>query len=233
MKVTGILLVLTLITGGFGEAYAPSKLIVSGNPGATAQNIVANQLFFRAGFAAYLIEAFCDVALAFTFYVLLRPVEKELALLAAFFGLVSTAVYAVAELFYFATLVILRSGEALKMFSPDQLNGLAFLCLRLFSYCGWIFLGFYGIPSMLRGYLIYRSRYLPKFLGVLLIIAGGGFILKDFAMVLAPGYSSDVLLLPMFLALISLTIWLFVKGVDVGKWNERLTANEEDRASAV
>jgi hypothetical protein len=107
------------------------------------------------------------------------------------------------------------------MLSFDQLNGLAYLSLRLFSYCGWIFLALYGIPTILRGYLIFRSGYLPKFLGVILIIAGTGFILKDFTTVLAPAYASDVLLLPMFLALISLTIWFFVKGVDVRKWEEK------------
>ena len=222
VKVTAVMLALTAVAGAIGEAYVPSKLIAAGDPALTARNVMEHQALFRAGFASYLIEAFCDIGLAFTFYVLLRPVQKELALLAAFFGLVSTAVYAVAELFYFAALVILRSGDVLTMFSAGQLHGLAYLSLRLFSYCGWIFLAFYGIPSILRGYLIFRSGYLPKFLGVLLMIAGAGFILKDFTTVLAPAYASDLLLLPMFVALISLTLWFFIKGVDVTRWEQRV-----------
>lgn len=218
VRIAAILLVLTLVGGALGEAYVPSRLIVPGDPAATARTIMAHQGLFRAGFAFYLIEAFCDIGLAFIFYVLLRPVQKELALMAAFFGLASTAVYAVAELFYFAALIILRSGDVLKMFSPEQVSSLAFVSLRLFNYCGWIFLSFYGIPSILRGYLIFRSEYLPKFLGVLLIAGGAGFILKNFTTVLAPAYASNLLLLPMFLAIISLTIWFLVKGVDLRKW---------------
>ena len=226
-RLTAVLLLLSLVGGGFGEAYAPAKIIVAGDPAATAGNVMAHTSLFRAGFAAYLIEAFCDIGLAFCFYVLLRAVQKDLALLSAFFGLVSTAVYAVAQIFYFAGLIILRSRDALPMFSLDQMNGLAFLSLKISGNIGWIFLGLYGIPTILRGYLIYCSGYLPKFLGVLLIIAGAGFILKDFLTVLAPAYASDFLLLPVFLAMISLTIWFFVKGVDVGKWEQRSSSADE------
>ena len=226
-RLAALLLLFSVVAGGFGEAYAPSKLIVSGNPAATAANIIAHGSLFRIGFAAYLIEAFCDIALAFTFYVLLRAVQKDLALLAAFFGLVSTAVYAVAQIFYFAALIILRSRQVLPMFSVEQINGLAFLSVRISGHIGWIFLALYGIPTILRGYLIYCSEYLPKILGILFIIAGVGFILKDFATVLAPAYASDLLLLPMFVALLALMSWLFVKGVDVTRWEQRSSlANE-------
>jgi hypothetical protein len=220
-RIAGVLFLLTMVTGFFGEVYVPSRIVVSGDAAATARNITAFNSLFRLGFASYLVEAVCDVSLALILYVLLRPVHRNLALLAAFFGLISTALYAVAELFYFGAGIILGGSEALKTFSPDQLNALALLSLRVFGYGGEIFMVFYGIASVLRGYLIFRSGYLPRFIGVLLMLAGLGFITKSFTRVLAPAYASDALLLPMFLAGVSLTVWLLVRGVDVPKWQAK------------
>jgi hypothetical protein len=220
-RIAGVLFLLTIVAGFFGEVYVPSRLIVSGNATATARNITTFNSLFRLGFAVYLIEALCDVALSLIFYVLLRPVHKNLALLAVFFGLMSTALYAVAELFYFAASIILRGGDALKAFSPDQLNALALLSLKVFGTGAGLFMVFYGVASVLRGYLIFRSGYLPRFLGVLLVLAGLGFITKNFALVLAPAYAWDALLLPMFLAAVSLMVWFLAKGVDIPKWRAR------------
>lgn len=220
-KLAGVLFLLSILGGGFGEAYVPSRLIVSVDAAATAKNIADFGSLFRWGFAAYLLEAVCDIALALVFYVLLRPVQKNLALLAAFFGLVSTAVFGFAELFYFAASVILGGGEYLKTFTPAQLQTLALLSLKLYGYGGGIFMVFYGVASILRGYLIFRSGYLPRALGILLALAGLGFVAKNLALVLVPAYASDAFLLPMFLACISLTVWFLVKGVDVPKWEAR------------
>jgi hypothetical protein len=220
-KIAGVLFLLSIVAGAFGEAYVPSKVIVSADATATAKNIIAFDSLFRMGFASYLVEAVCDIALTLILYVLLRPVRRDLALLSAFFGLVSTALFGVAELFYFAASLILGGASYLKTFSPDQLNTLALLSLKLYGYGGGIFMVFYGVAAVLRGYLIFRSGYLPKVLGVLLALAGLGFITRNFALVLAPAYASDGLLLPMFLAVVSLTVWLLVKGVDVPKWEAK------------
>src|SRR5690242_4649503 len=101
-RVAGILILLSIVFGTWGEAYVPSKLIVSTDAGATARNILSSPMLFRSGFAAYWVEAVCDVALALVFYVLLRPVDRNLALLMAFLGLVAMVTYAFAECFYFA-----------------------------------------------------------------------------------------------------------------------------------
>lgn len=225
-RAAGVLFLLSLVFGYFGEAYAPGKFIVPGDASATARNIIGSTMLYRLGFASYLIEALSDVALAWVFYLLLRLVNHDIALLSAFFGLVSTAVYAVAELFYFAALIILRNATALAAFSPEQLNALALLSLKISANCGWIFLVFYGLPSVLRGYLIYRSRYLPKFLGILLVLGGLGFIAKDFTLVLVPAYASDTLLFPMFLACLSLMLWFLFKGVDGQAWQRQKDATE-------
>ena len=227
-RIAGVLCLISLVAGGFGEFYVPSKLIVSGDAATTARNILASELLFRLGFAAYLIEAVCDIALALIFYVLLRPVHKNLALLAAFFGLVATATFAIAELFYyFGASLILRSPDYLKTLAPEHLNNLTLLFIKLSGTCGGIFLVFYGVASIIRGYLIFQSGYLPKFLGVLLALAGLGFVIRNFALVLAPAYASGWLLLPVIVALLSLTLWLLVRGVDVPRWEEKVATREE------
>ncbi|MDB4869364.1 MAG: hypothetical protein JWL97_368 [Gemmatimonadales bacterium] len=220
-KVAGVLFLVSMVAGFFGELYAPSHVIVSGDAAATAKNILANNLLFRAGFAAYLVEAVCDISLSLVMYEILKPVRKDLALLAAFFGLVSTAVFAVGELFYFGSSLIVGGAGSLKSFSPDQLNDLGLLSLKMYGLGSGIFMAFYGLATFLRGYLIYRSDFFPKALGALLALAGLGFIVSNFVLVLAPAYASDLLLLPMFLAGVSMTVWLLVKGVDVPKWEAK------------
>ena len=220
-RIAAVLFLLSLAAGGFGEAYVPSKLIVSADAAATVANLRASEALFRLGFASYLVEAVCDISLALIFYLLLRPVRKDLALLAAFFGIMATALFAVAELFYFAPSLILGGADFLKAFSPEQLNTLVLLSLKLYGLGAGIFMVFYGLAWVVRGYLIYRSGYLPKFLGVLLTLSGLGFVVRNFALVLAPAYASNWLLFPMGLGALSLAAWLLVKGVDVPKWEAR------------
>jgi hypothetical protein len=225
-RMAGVLFLLSLIAGGFGEAYVPSKLIVSSDATATAQNIKAFESLFRWGFAGYLVESVSDIALSLIFYVLLRPVRKDIALLAAFFGLVGTAVFAASELFYLAPSLILGGAGYLKTFAPDQLNTLALLSLRLFAYGGVMFTVFYGVAWVLRGYLIFRSAYLPRFLGVLLTLGGLAFIARNFLLALAPAYAPSSLLLLMLPGGLSLTVWLLVRGVDIRKWEARAATND-------
>ena len=219
-RIAGVLFLITIVAGGFGEFYVPSTLIVSADATATANNIRASEWLFRLGFAGYLVEALCDIGLTLVLYVLLRRVHEELALLAAFFRLVSTAVFAAAELFYFAATFILGGAAYLKTFSPDQLNALALLSLKLYGYGGGIFMVFYGIPSILLGYLMFRSGYFPRILGALMALGGLGFVVRNFLLVLAPAWASSLLLLAMTLAVLPMTVWLLVKGIDVRKWEE-------------
>jgi hypothetical protein len=219
-RATGVMFLLTMIFGGIGEFYVPSKLIVTGDAQATAQNIVSNMSLFRLSFASYLIEATCDIGIAWALYVLLRPVRRNVALLAAFFGLVSTAVFAGGELFYFAASFILGGADYMKAFTPDQVSSLALLSLKFYGACAAAFMGLYGIAAFIRGYLIYKSNFLPRILGVLLMIAGVGFVLKNLTYVLAPRFSSDLFVIPMSIAGLVLTVWFLVKGVDIAKWNE-------------
>ena len=222
-RVAGILILLSLVFGGWGEAYVPSRLVVSGDAAATARNILSSPLLFRSGFAAYLVEAVCDVTLALVFYYLLKPVDRRLALLSAFFGIVATVTYAFAECFYFAPSLILSGAEYLKPFSVEQLNSLALLSMKLFNAIAGIFLGFYGLASAVRGYLIYRSGYLPRALGILFVIGGVSFVIDNLAIVLAPAYSSQLLLVLMAPAGIAMMLWLLVRGLNREEWQRVAT----------
>jgi len=221
-RIAGVLFLISLVAGGFGEAYVPSKLIVSGDAAATVANLRNFDFMYRLGFAAFLIESLCDVALALILYALLKPVSKELSLLAAFFGLMGTATFAFASLFYFAPLVIMKGAGYLQTFSPDQLNSLMLLSLKFYGFGGMIFTAYYGMAWIVRAVLMWHSGYLPRFLAVLMAVGGIGFVVRNFLMILAPAYASDVLLMLMFPGGLILTIWLLWKGVHVAKWNAKV-----------
>jgi hypothetical protein len=218
-RIAGVLFLVSMVAGGFGEAYVPSKLIMSGDAAATVANLRNFDFLYRLGFAGFLIESLCDIALALIFYVLLKPVSKELSLLAAFFGLMASATFAFAELFYFAPVVIMRSAGFLQTFSNDQLNSLMLLSLKFYGFAGMIVTAYYGMAWIVRAYLMFRSGYLPRFLGVLMAIGGIGFVVRNFLLILAPAYASGELLMLMFPGGLIMTVWLLWKGVDVAKWN--------------
>src|SRR5690349_14211604 len=161
-KVAGVLLLISIVAGGFGEAYAPSKLIVTGNAAATVGNIQSFPFIYRLGFASFLIESFADIGLALIFYALLKPVSRELSLLAAFFGLMATALFAFAELFYLAPTLLITAGLS-NSFSTNQIDELILLSFRFYQFAAMIFSGYYGIAWIVRACLMFCSDYLPKF----------------------------------------------------------------------
>ncbi len=222
-RAVGVLLILTIVGGWFGEMYVPS-VIMTGDAATTANQLRENEGLLRWGFAAYLVEAFSDVVLAWLFYVLLRPVHRELALLSAFFGLVSMSLFAVTQMFHFCAPMFLTGRRYLSVFSPDQLEAFASLFLSISARLSGLFMLFYGAAWIIRGYLSFRSGYLPRFLGVLMVVAGAGFVAKNITKVLAPAYSPDVLLAPMFLNVVVLAIWMLTKGVDRDKWDRAIAA---------
>jgi hypothetical protein len=224
-RAVGVAMLLSLIFGFLGEMYLPGRIIAAGDATATPANISGHPILFRLAFASYLVEGICDVALCVFFYILLEPVDRNLALLGAFFGIVSMVTFAVGEASFYSASLVLRETGGMTAFTADQRNALALLCMRISATIGWLFLCMYGIASMIRGYLITRSRYLPRFIGVLLMIGGAGFFLRSATYVLAPSFSSGFLLLPMILAGIPLTAWLLIRGVDT----QTLLDNEPDR----
>jgi hypothetical protein len=223
-RIAGTLGLISIVAGGFGEAYVPAMLVERGDAAETARNLVASESLFRWGFFAYLVEALCDVGLTLMFYLVLRPVRKDLALLAVFFRLIGTAGFAMSQVFYFAALPVVGGGAQLNAFPLDQQQALGSLALRVSGYGQTLFTMFYGVGSVLVGYLMYRSEFLPRLVGILLAVSGVGFVAKTVSWVLAPAYSSPVLLMPAAVAAVAFTGWLLVKGLDVAKWREKALA---------
>jgi hypothetical protein len=223
-RAAGILFLLSIIGGGLGEAYVPSKIIVANDAAATAANIKAFTFLFRLGFAGFLLESLCDTALSLNFYVLLKPVNRQLSLLAAFFGLVGTAIFAVTELFYFMALHLAGDAGYLKSFQPAQLQTLALLSLQYYAYGAALFTAYYGLAWIVRGYLIFCSGYLPKVIGVLMAIGGLGFVARNLLFVLARAYASDMLLMLIVPGGLLLIGRLILRGVDTVKWNQRASS---------
>lgn len=221
-RVGGILYLFIIGAALFGEVFVRGRLIVGGDATATAGNILGSETLFRVGLAGEMLTCVCDVALAMILYVLLRPVSRNLALLAAFFRLTFVAIYGVAKLFEIVALVLLSGADSLKAFEPRQLHALAYLALRVHGLGYGASLLFFGVCCVLFGHLIRRSGYLPRILGVLLVLGGWGYIAFSLAQMLAPAFAArwlfPWLMLPAFPAELGLALWLLVKGVDLAKW---------------
>ena len=216
-RAIAILLILSALGGWFGEMHVPS-LMLAGDAQTTAAQLRQNDGLFRLGFAAYLVEAYSDIVIAWLFYLLLKPVDRGLALLSAFFGLVSMVLFAVTKMFYLSAPLLVGGSPYLAAIPAEQRDALASLFILLYARLSGITFLFYGTGWMIRGYLTWRSTYLPRALGGLMIVAGLGFAAKTVTQVLAPASSSDLLLAPMFLNLVALAGWLLAKGVDPERW---------------
>lgn len=227
-RLAGILLLISLAAGGFGEMYVPARLGAAwAHPAPTAQ-MEATLPLLRLGFAGYLAEALCDVALTLLFYALLRPVQRDLSLLAAFFGLMGTSVFAASELCFYAASLVVGHGGTLSAFTPAQVQALAGLFLRIYAMGSSAFLAFGGVGALVLGYLVWRSGYLPRPLGLLLALGGLGFVLRTFALLLAPAWNPDLLLMPTPLAMLSLAVWLLWRGVGAVEWDALAPGGSRD-----
>jgi len=224
-RITGVVYLLYFVTAVLGEFFLKG-LVVDGDAAATANNLLAHQSLFRLGLATGLIATACYIAVTALFYVLFKPVSRSLSLVAAFFSLVGCAILAFGSLFQLAPLVVLGGSQYLSVFKVEQLRALALLFLDLNTQAGYICVVFFGVYCLLIGYLIFRSAFLPRFLGVLMAFAGLGwltFLSPPFANHLSP-YN----LVLGFLAELLLCLWLLVMGVNVQRWKEQTSATHKE-----
>ena len=218
---------LLCIVAGVGGFIAGGPLIVANDAAATAANILANESLFRLGFAANLISGLSYMGVTVFMYYVLKPVSRSLSLLAAFFGLAGVAIGGVAWVSNLAPLSLLHGDQYLGAFTSSQLQAMA-LALKLQTHVFFIGMVFFGIQCISIGYLIARSTFLPRILGVLLAIGGTCYVIASFANFLLPlGASLVPFIFPV--ALVgegSLTVWLLVKGVNEERWYEQASAAE-------
>jgi hypothetical protein len=217
-RVAGVFYLLVFVTGIF--ALAGEKVVVPGNASATAANILAHESSYRLASVANLLATACYVVVTALFYVLLKPVNRSVSLTAAFFSLVGCAAGGAGAVFYQAPLTILKNAPYLTgVFNKEQLQALAFLFVRLSGQGGSTGLVFFGFYCLLIGYLVYSSTFLPRALGVGMVIAGIGwltFLWPPLARALSP-YN----MLPGVIGEGALTIWLIAAGVNAERWRER------------
>jgi uncharacterized protein DUF4386 len=211
-RTIGVVYLLYFLTAFFG-AFLVKGLVVPGDAAATANSLLAHEALYRSGFAFGLIANTFYVALTALFYGLFEPVNPSISLLAAFLSLVGCAIQIFGGLFQLAPFVILRDSQFLSAFTVEQLQTAAMLSLKLYSQTFSISLVLFAFYDLLIGYLIFRSTFLPRSLGMLLMFAGVGWLTTLWPP-LAAALSSFVIALG-GLAEILLMLWLVVKGVNV------------------
>jgi hypothetical protein len=224
-RVGGVLYLILIFVGMFSEIYVRGKLIVPRDPTATANNIMDSQLLWRIGIVADLIMHVLDLPIMLVIYLLLRPVNKNIALLALLFNLIQTAVLVANKSNLVSALLQLGSLDYLKSVQPDQVYAQMYLSLKLHDIGFGIGLIFFGFTCLINGYLIFRSGYLPKTIGVLIQTAGLCYLTNSFALLLVPKFSQIIfplILIPAFIGELSFSLWLMVKGVNLPKWNKQV-----------
>ncbi len=213
-RLAGLLYVLISIVGFFAMGYVPNKLIVHGNAAATANNVAAHETLFRLGIAGALIGQAGFIFVALALYDLLKGVNRRNAALMVILIVVSLPMAILNELNSFAALVLVRGADFLSIFDKPQRDALAMLFLNLhgrgFVVCE-IFWGLWLFPLAL---LVYRSRFLPRFLGVWLALAGFAWVILSLTSTLLPQYQDRVnsYLQPAIIGEIVFMLWLLIRG---------------------
>lgn len=216
--IAGFTLIVMTIFAAFAYMNIFPSLIVPGDAVTTANNIMANEGLFRIGIVSYVIVIICDVVVAWAFYVLFKAVHQSLSLLAAWFRLVYSIIFGITLANYFIVLLLLSGADYLRVFETGQLHVHVMLFLNAFDY-GWdIGYVFFGLHLFFLGYLVFKSShilfksvYIPRILGVLLIIACFGYLIDTFSKFLFPSCDVNVGLFTGWGEAL-LMIWLLVKG---------------------
>lgn len=213
-------LYLAVIAGGIaGQLFIADRLVVRDDAAATAANILANKSLYRLAFTIFMLEMAAQVAVSMLFYDLLKPVNRSVARLSAIFGLTASGIKTMARVFFYAPLIVLSGAPYLSVMQPAQLETLAFLFLRINSQAAAIALIFFGFETLLRGWLVFKSEFLPRFLGVISMIGGLGWLTWLWPPLGSRAFTAVALFA--IVGVIATTGWLFIRGVDDAKWRAR------------
>jgi hypothetical protein len=216
------LYLLGFVTGIFAQGFVSSRLVVDGDAAATAANILTHRGLFELGFTIYLIEMASQIALTALFYDLLKPAGRSVSVVAAFLGLAGCIIKTFSRLFFIAPLFILGGAHYLSVFSTAQLQALALLFLKVNDRGAGIALAFFGFYAILSGYLIIKSTFLPRILGVISVVAGVGWLTFLYPPL---GYRLFFYVAPVgLLGALALMFWLLVFGVNEQRWKQQASA---------
>jgi len=220
-RVAGFLY-LMLFPAPLGLIYIPSLLVVRGDAVATANNIMASESLFRLGMMINLIPPIIMILVVLALYQLLKFVNKSMALLMIMFVLVGAPIAMLAELNQLAVLQLLSGVDYLNVFTTSQLNVLVMFFLDLHRFGVLIAHIFWGLWLFPLGYLVFKSGFLPKILGVLLIIGCFGYVIQSFATFLLPNLKVNIIFFTSWGELL-FPLWLVIKGINLEQWKKRVT----------
>ena len=218
-RIAGALYLFVAVSGIFNAMYGPSSLIVLEDAATTVNNILASESPFRLGIVNDLIAQTVGLLLVLALYKLLKPVNKNHALLMVIFALVGIPIVMLNLLNQFAALLLLSGADYLTVFAADQLQALVMLFLNLDEHGFFIAHIFWGLWLFPMGYLVFKSGYIPRILGVLLIIAGFGYLIDFVTFFFVPSFGPIKMFT--FIGELLLPLWLLIKGVNVEQWEKR------------
>ncbi len=226
-RMAGVFYLLYVAIAGLA-GFARRGIIVSGDAAATATNIMAHESLYTLGFACDFLSVAAYVVVLVLFYQLFKPVNSSVSILAAAFGFMGCLLMAVGGIFQLAPLAVLAKAAHSTAFSAEQLQLQAYLLLRLYNSAYSIALIAFGLFDFLIGYLIIKSTFLPRILGVLMCVAGLAFL-----PFLAPAFGARYLnwILPVAIGELLVILWLIVKGVDVARWQEQADDSRHTRSA--
>jgi Domain of unknown function (DUF4386) len=212
-RIGGALYLVIIVAGIVGPLLTRDQLVVPDDAVATADNIAASPELWRLGIAVDVVMQLCDVPVMLILFLLLSPVNKNVALLALLFNIVQTATL-VANQLTLITAQLLSTGQP----------ALTDAAIEAYSYGEALGLVFFGFTLLAEGYLIRHSGYLPRILGLLVQIAGVSYIVNSLLLLVAPDLANIAFLIPSFVAELSLALWLLIKGVNASKWEQRVSS---------
>jgi hypothetical protein len=215
-RLAGALFLATIVGGVVAQGFIGDRLVVTGDAAATARNFVSSSTLIRVAFAIFMVEMACQTWTTAAMYDLLMPVDRSLARAMAVFGYVGSGIKAMARLFFYAPLFVLGGAPYLSTFDAKQLEALAYLLIRINAQGTQIALVFFGVGTLMTGYLMFRATFLPRVLGVLSVIGGAGWL----TFVYPPLGNALFLPIALYALIVSaVTIgWLLIRGVDEKKW---------------
>ena len=222
-RITGVLILIVAVIAPFSMLYLPSTLIVPGDATTTANNIMASESLFRLGIAFDAVVFLIEIVLSVLLYLLIRPVSKTLSLVVAFSRLAMTIIQGINLLNSLFALLLLSGAGYLTVFEPAQLNALVLLFLNAHQSVVLIWGLSFGLHLFVLGYLVYRSGYIPKIVGVFLVVASLCYLTQSFGKILLPNYEEIFTLVgTLSIVEIALPLWLLIKGVNVERWEKRV-----------